>query len=73
MGGRGGLEKGGGLERGGCLVHKITNVPVVYTGLVLSGFEGGLSLTPGILGRGGGGPKNLDFFDPPSKILYRPT
>ncbi len=40
-----------------CLVHKITNVPGVYMWLVLSGFEGGLSITQGILG--GGGPKNL--------------
>jgi hypothetical protein len=46
------------------LVHKNTNVPVpvVYMGLVLSGFEGGLSITRGILG--GWGPKNLDFFGP---------
>jgi hypothetical protein len=32
------------------LVHKTTNVPVVYMGLVLSGFEGGLYITRGILG-----------------------
>jgi hypothetical protein len=32
------------------LVHKTTNAPVVYMGLVLSGFEGGLSITRGILG-----------------------
>jgi hypothetical protein len=32
------------------LVHKTTNVTVVYMGLVLSGFEGGLSITRGILG-----------------------
>ncbi len=31
------------------------NVPVVYMGLVLSGFEGGLSITLGILGWGEGG------------------
>ncbi len=31
-------------------------------GAVQSGFEGGLSITRGILG--GGGPKNLDFFGP---------
>ncbi len=37
---------------GPCLVHKITDVPVVYMGLVLSGFEGGLSITQGILGGG---------------------
>ncbi len=30
-----------------------TNVPVVYMGLVISGFEGGLSITQGILGGGG--------------------
>jgi hypothetical protein len=33
-------------------VHKIANVPVVYMGLVLNGFEGGLSITSGILGGG---------------------
>ena len=43
------------------LVQKTTNVPVVYMGLVLSGFEGGLSITRGILGRG---PKNRDFLGP---------
>jgi hypothetical protein len=32
------------------LVHKTTNVPVVYMGLVLSGFDGGISITRGILG-----------------------
>ncbi len=37
------------------------NVPVVY-GAVRSGFEGGLSITQGILG--GWGPKNRDFFGP---------
>jgi hypothetical protein len=67
-GGRGGLEKRGGLERGGYLVHKITNVPVVYMGLVLSDFEGGLSITRGILG----GPKNLDFLPPPPPNFVPP-
>jgi hypothetical protein len=32
-------------------------------GLLLSGFEGGLSITRGILG-GGGGPNKRDFFGP---------
>ncbi len=63
-----GAGEGGGLERGGCLVHKITSVPVVYMGLVLSGFDGGLSITRNILG--GGGPKMPLVMDsPPSKPL----
>jgi hypothetical protein len=43
------------------LVQKTTNVPVVYMGLVLSGFEGGLSITQGILG---GALKILTFLGP---------
>jgi hypothetical protein len=50
------------------LVQKTTNVPVVYMGLVLSGFEGGLSITQGIFGGGLNGTRYARAISGPKKV-----